>query len=157
MQNIEMINLGLETLKGALKTDLRVEAQLAIVELSLIAGDIKAGLAALQEIELSRPFGEGLLTFYVQFFKAYFLALSGDEADASGAEDLFRACLNHARKWQLKLPELHTAIGLARLMARTGHREAARALLADTYNWFTEGFDTVALQDAKAVLRDLSE
>jgi mannose/fructose/N-acetylgalactosamine-specific phosphotransferase system component IIC len=156
MQNTEMINLGLETLKGALKTDLRIEAQLAIVEVSLIAGQTKGGLAALQAIETSRPFGEGLLTFYVQFFKAYFLALSGDEADAHGAEGLFRACLDHARKWQLKLPELHTATGLARLMARTGRRDEAHALLTEIYNWFTEGFDTAPLRDAKALLDDLS-
>jgi tetratricopeptide (TPR) repeat protein len=156
LQNLEMMNSGLKTLKGALKTDLRVEAQLEIVELSLISGDTKAGVAALQAIELSRPFGEGLLTFYVQFFKAYFLAMSGVETDAHEAEALFRSCLDHARKWQLKLPELNSATGLARLMARTGRRSEARAMLANIYNWFTEGFETAPLRGAKALLDELS-
>ena len=102
------------------------------------------------------PMGEGLGTFYVQFFKGYFLAMSGAEADAHEAEALFRSCLDHARKWQWKLPELHAAAGLARLMARTGRRDEARAMLADTYNWFTEGFDTAPLREAKALLDELS-
>jgi hypothetical protein len=45
---------------------------------------------------------------------------------------------------------------LARLLAKQGRREEARAMLADIYNWFTEGFDTADLKDAKALLEELS-
>jgi predicted ATPase len=44
---------------------------------------------------------------------------------------------------------------LARLLAKKGRRDDARTMLADIYNWFTEGFDTVDLKDAKALLDEL--
>jgi hypothetical protein len=44
---------------------------------------------------------------------------------------------------------------LARLLAQQGHRDIAHRMLADIYNWFTEGFDTADLKDAKALLDDL--
>jgi predicted ATPase len=47
-------------------------------------------------------------------------------------------------------------MSLARLLAKQGKRDEARTLLADIYNWFTEGFDTADLQDAKALLDELS-
>ena len=46
-------------------------------------------------------------------------------------------------------------MSLARLLENTGRREEARAILAETYNWFTEGFDTADLKDAKALLDEL--
>jgi hypothetical protein len=45
---------------------------------------------------------------------------------------------------------------LARLLVSNGHREQARAMLAEIYGWFTEGFDTADLKDAKALLDELS-
>ena len=47
-------------------------------------------------------------------------------------------------------------MSLARLLAKQGHRDEARTMLADIYNWFTEGFDTADLKDAKALLDELS-
>ena len=51
--------------------------------------------------------------------------------------------------------ELRAAISLARLWARAGQRAQARDLLAPVYGWFTEGFDTADLKDAKALLDEL--
>jgi predicted ATPase len=51
--------------------------------------------------------------------------------------------------------ELRATTSLARLLDKDGRREEARTMLADIYNWFTEGFDTVDLKDAKALLDDL--
>jgi predicted ATPase len=48
------------------------------------------------------------------------------------------------------------ALSLARLLRDTGRRDEARAILAEIYNWFTEGFDTADLKDAKTLLADLS-
>ena len=51
--------------------------------------------------------------------------------------------------------ELHASTSLARLLAKQGRREEARAMLAEIYDWFTEGFDTADLKDAKALLDEL--
>jgi len=100
--------------------------------------------------------GEDSEAFWVQFFKGHLLSLAHDKMHTQQAEANFRRCLDHARKWQWKLAELHTAVALAGLLAGTSRRDEARAILADIYNWFTEGFDTVALKGAKALLDELS-
>jgi hypothetical protein len=60
-----------------------------------------------------------------------------------------------ARRIAAKSDELGATISLARLLRDTGRRDEARMMLADIYNWFTEGFDTPALKDAKALLGQL--
>jgi tetratricopeptide (TPR) repeat protein len=155
--NLEMMNLGLETLRAALNTNLVVGAQIAIAEVAIFADDAKALLAAVQTMESWGPLGEGLNAFLVQLLKGYSLVLSGAEADAREAEAIFRWGFDHARKWQFKLSELHAAMGLARLMVRTGRRNEARTVLAETYGSFTEGFDATYLKDAKTLLDDLSD
>jgi predicted ATPase len=58
---------------------------------------------------------------------------------------------------QAKAWELRATISLARLLATQGKREEARTILADIYNWFTEGFGTADLIHAKALLDELSD
>jgi predicted ATPase len=60
-----------------------------------------------------------------------------------------------ARRQQAKSWELHTATSLARLWQRQGKRAEAQELLAPIYDWFTEGFGTADLQDARALLDTL--
>ena len=64
--------------------------------------------------------------------------------------------LEIARDQQAKSLELRAAMSLARLWQQQGKRAAARELLAPIYGWFTEGFDTADLQDAKALLEELT-
>jgi class 3 adenylate cyclase/predicted ATPase len=71
------------------------------------------------------------------------------------AEDCFRTAIEISRKQQAKSWELRAAIGLARMLARQGRRAEARAILAETYGWFSEGFDTADLADAKTLLDEL--
>jgi predicted ATPase len=71
------------------------------------------------------------------------------------AEALFGHSLEIARRQEAKTFELRAATSLARLWQRQGKRDAARALLAPLYAWFTEGFDTRDLIDAKALLAKL--
>jgi len=52
---------------------------------------------------------------------------------------------------------LRATVSLARLLRDTDRRDEARAMLSEIYNWFTEGFDTVDLKDAKALLDELSD
>ena len=72
------------------------------------------------------------------------------------AEALFRQSLEIARRQEAKTFELRAATSLARLWRRQGKRDAAQALLAPLYAWFTEGFDTRDLKDAKTLLEELS-
>jgi predicted ATPase len=71
------------------------------------------------------------------------------------AEALFSQSLEIARRQEAKAFELRAATSLARLSQRQGKRDAARALLAPLYLWFTEGFDTRDLKDAKTLLEEL--
>ncbi len=73
------------------------------------------------------------------------------------AEAYFHKALEVARQQQAKSWELRAATSLARLWQQQGKVAEARELLAPVYNWFTEGFDTVDLQDAKALLSELQE
>ena len=61
-----------------------------------------------------------------------------------------------ARRQQAKSYELRAALSLSRLWQRQGKRDEAHALLALTYGWFTEGFDTPDLKEAKALLDELA-
>jgi predicted ATPase len=72
------------------------------------------------------------------------------------AEGDFREAIALARKMSGKTWELRATTSLARLLAKQSKRDEARAMLADVYNWFTEGFDTADLKDAKALLDELS-
>jgi predicted ATPase len=75
----------------------------------------------------------------------------GDEA-----ETCFRQALDVAHRQQAKSLELRAAMSLSRLWQRQGKRAEARELLAPIYGWFTEGFDTADLQEAKGLLDELS-
>jgi tetratricopeptide (TPR) repeat protein len=71
------------------------------------------------------------------------------------AEADFRDSIALARSMGAKAWELRTTMSLARLLASKGPRDEPRAMLAEIYNWFTEGFDTVDLKEAKALLEEL--
>ena len=71
------------------------------------------------------------------------------------AEALFHQALEIARRQEAKTFELRAATSLARLWQRQGKRDAAHDLLAPLYAWFTEGFDTRDLIEAKALLAEL--
>ena len=73
------------------------------------------------------------------------------------AEADFREAIALARKTQAKTYELCATISLARLLRDTGRRAEACSMLTEIYNWFTEGFDTADLKDAKALLAELND
>ncbi|MGA7760276.1 MAG: hypothetical protein WCA59_00930 [Candidatus Binataceae bacterium] len=67
-----------------------------------------------------------------------------------------RQAIEIARRQESRWWELRATISLARLLANQGRRDQARTMLADIYGWFTEGFDTADLKDAKALLDELA-
>jgi predicted ATPase len=83
------------------------------------------------------------------------IALKEPEPDAAKAEAYFERALAVARKQQAKSWELRAAMSIARLWRDQGKRQQARDLLAPVYGWFTEGFDTLDLKEAKALLDEL--
>ena len=84
------------------------------------------------------------------------IALKSPEPDAAKAEAYFERAVALARKQQAKSLELRAAMSMARLWRDQGKRDEARELLAPVYGWFTEGFDTRDLKEAKALLDQLS-
>jgi len=84
--------------------------------------------------------------------------LQAGEGDTgvSEAESCFRRSIDIAQKQSAKSIELGATTSLARLLASFGRRDEARAVLAEIYNWFTEGFDTADLKNAKALLEELA-
>src|SRR5262249_52083010 len=75
--------------------------------------------------------------------------------DAAHAEACFQQALAIARRQQAKSWELRAAVSLSRLWQQQGKCGEARELLTPIYSWFTEGFDTLDLQEAKALLEVL--
>ena len=128
-------------------------------------GQIEAGLALLVEAlasvgrkgerngeaELHRVKGELLLQSIPQR-----LAAQGSDPRAAEAEVCFHQALDSAHQQQAKARELQAALGLSRLWQQQGKQAAARDLLAPIYGWFTEGFDTPDLQEARALLEELA-
>jgi predicted ATPase len=82
--------------------------------------------------------------------------LMSPQADATRAEQYFKRALTIARAQQAKSWELRAAMSMARLWRDQGKRDEARDLLAPVYGWFTEGFDTRDLKEAKALLEGLA-
>ena len=78
------------------------------------------------------------------------------EKDEAKAETFFKRALAVARQQQAKSWELCAAMSIARLWRDQGKRDEARELLAPVYGWFTEGFDTRDLKEAKALLEELA-
>jgi predicted ATPase len=84
------------------------------------------------------------------------LLLVQNPSDGAKAEQCFRTAIEVARRQSARSEELRATMSLARLLNEQGKRDEARTTLAEIYNWFTEGFDTADLKDAKALLYELS-
>ena len=84
------------------------------------------------------------------------LLLMSDSATAADAETSFRAAIRRASTQRAKYAELCATTSLARLLAKQDKRDEARTMLAEIYGWFTEGFETADLKDAKALLDELT-
>jgi predicted ATPase len=84
------------------------------------------------------------------------IALKSPQPDAAKAETHFERALSVARQQQAKSWEWRVAMSLARLWRDQGKVQQARELLAPVYGWFTEGFDTLDLKEAKALLEQLA-
>jgi predicted ATPase len=85
------------------------------------------------------------------------LLMATDVDKVTEAQCSLRTAIEVARRQGARLFELRATVSLARLLRDTNRRDEARTILAEIYSWFTEGFDTKDLQEAKALLEVLAE
>ena len=126
-----------------------------LAEVHLKLGQVTEGLAALDEAlieveeireRLSEP----------EFYRLKGELLSKQGADDAEVEQQFFKAIDIARQQSAKSWELRATVSLARLWQTQGKKEEAHQMLADIYGWFSEGFDTVDLKEAQALLEELS-
>jgi len=119
-------------------------------------GNIDQGLAAVEEgLTMVRTGGEHFSLPEIHRIKGKLL-LACSVNDTNAAEAAFGEALSVARTQQAKLLELRAATNMARLWCDQSKLRQARELLAPIYGWFTEGFDTRVLKEAKALLDELN-
>jgi predicted ATPase len=127
-----------------------------LAEASCDAGRAEEGLRAVAEA-LDHVGQTGIVYYEPELHRLHGeLWLCCDPTDALKAEACFCRALEIARSQQAKSWELRTATSLARLWRDQGKRAEARDLLAPIYGWFTEGFGTPVLQEARALLEELA-
>jgi predicted ATPase len=118
-----------------------------------IAGQIDEAVTLLDDaLQIVERTGERWFAAELHRHKGRLLARQGHPETA---EEPYRKALRIAREQDAKMWELRAAVSLARLRRDQGHRSEARDLLAPVYGWFTEGFDTSDLKQAKTLLESL--
>jgi predicted ATPase len=119
-----------------------------------MAGQIKEALSLLDDaLQIVERTGERWLEAELYRHKGRLLLRQGH---SEAAEELYRKALSIAEEQEAKFWELRAAASLARLRRDQGRHSEARDLLAQVYGWFTEGFDTPDLKEAKALLDALA-
>jgi class 3 adenylate cyclase/predicted ATPase len=118
-------------------------------------GQLEAGLATLDEaVAAAQGTGQRMVEAELYRLRASLILATG--ALQAEAETWLQRALEVARRQEAKSLELRAAMSLSRLRHQQGKRKEARDLLAEVYTWFTEGFDTADLQEAKALLEELA-
>jgi predicted ATPase len=120
------------------------------------ADRLDGGLRALAEALAAAEENENrVYESEIHRLKGELLFRRGD-SNAAEAQNYFERAIEIARMQSAKSLELRATMSLARLLDKQDNRDEARAMLAEIYGWFTEGFDTADLKDAKALLDELS-
>jgi len=149
-QGLEEIQRGLALVVAANAAVYLPGWSLNLAEVYRELGRTKAALAALESASQDLP------PFYDCQRQRIWGEILLQQGAAEEAERCFRGALEIARDQHARFYELQAATSLARLLRDQGRRDEARALLAPVYEWFTEGFDTADLKDAKALLDELA-
>jgi len=153
-EGIAAMRAGLAIRDAAQENDARPQYQAWLAEALGRVGRVQEGLDLLasyfdkeHEVPVYEP--------EVHLLRAS-LYLEQDPPDLLQAKRSTQAAIEIAHGFGAKSFELRATISFARLLSSQGKRDEARAMLAEIYNWFTEGFDTADLKDAKALLSELS-
>jgi predicted ATPase len=157
-EGIRQLHQGLATMR-----EMGQELPLSL-HLTLLAeayrqeGQVDAGLHVLAEAltHLDKTWERVLEAEIYRLTGECLLAQTGKRCKEREAEERFRQALDVARHQQAKSFELRAAMSLGRLWQQQGKRAEARQMLAEIYGWFTEGFETLDLQEAEALLEALA-
>jgi len=156
-EGIEQINQSLRAYRTAGAEIARSYFLALLAEAHGTVRQPEAGLTVLAEaLTLAETTGERHYEAEIYRLKGELL-LQQSSDNSTEAEAYFHHAIRIAQNQQAKSWELRTSTSLARLWQSQGKRQDAYDLLASVYNWFTEGFDTLDLQDAKALLDALAE
>jgi len=151
-EGIEQINQGLRAHRATGAEQARSYWLALLAEAHGTMGQPALGLTMLTEA-LTHADKTGERWYEPELYRLKGALLLQQSSDHQGeAETCFQKALDVARSQQAKSFELRTATSLARLWQQQGKRQEAQDLLAPVYGWFTEGFDTADLKDAKALL-----
>jgi tetratricopeptide (TPR) repeat protein len=153
-EGIAAMPAGLAIRDAAQENDARPQYQAWLAEALGRVGRVREGLdliASYLDTEHELPVYEP----EVHLLRAS-LYLEQDPPDLLQAKRSTQAAIEIAQGFGAKSFELRATTRFARLLASQGNRDEARTMLAEIYNWFTEGFDTADLKDAKALLQDLA-
>jgi len=139
--------------KGVMLSTTRLLARLG--EVFGLAGRCAEGLATIAEaLALVEGTGERFYEAEIWRIKGELLLKAAASNSQAEAESCYHRAIEIARQQSAKSWELRTAISLARLWQQQGKRAEARQMLAEIYGWFTEGFATADLKEAKALLEE---
>jgi predicted ATPase len=157
------IDSGIQTMLEGRRA-LMVLGELAVYDISdyyaaiayLDAARAGEGLAIVNEaIAKVAAGGSGAIEADLYRLKGELRLMAGKPG--SEAEESFHTAIAIAQRQQARSWELRATTSLARLMRESGRRDEARRMLAEIYNWFSEGFDTRDLQEAKQLLNELDQ
>jgi predicted ATPase len=156
-EGIVQMQQGLATLRATGTELARLVHLLGLAAAYGRGGRIEEGLAVLAKAQAMVDH-TGIRVYEVGLHETkgwLLLARAGD--NQAQAEACFQQAINIARQQQAKSLELRAVVSLSRLWQQQGKQKEAHALLSEIYGWFTEGFDTKDLQEAKALLTELGE
>ena len=154
-EGIGRLKAGLTVWDGAGGKSRNPYLKSVLAEAMALTRDLDNALRLIDEqiAQVERPGWEERMHYAeILRLKGWMLSLKGD---LEGAEQYYRTSLDWAREQQAKSWELRTSTSLARLWQSQGKPKEARELLKPVYDWFTEGFGTKDLIDAKALLKEL--
>jgi predicted ATPase len=128
-----------------------------LAESAYLGGEFEKGLAALDEAFEALRSGRNFF-YEAELYRLQGTLLGAVSKDPSmEAEARYHQALDVARGQQAKSLELRATMSLGRLWQQQGKRDKARKLIAPVYHWFTEGFDTADLRDARTLLNELGK
>ena len=140
---------------GATGAETRISYHIALLAKACeIAGQVEEAFSLLNNaLQIATRIGERWFAAELYRHKGQLMLQHGD---SEAAEELYRKALSIAGEQEAKLWELRAAMSLTRLRRDQGRRAEARDLLVPVYGWFTEGFDTADLKEAKELLDELT-